>query len=69
MFFISREITLGEPPPQMMESIIDVGLWFMARISTIFKIKCIRMIVDYYHKLLLTGVISTGIMVCYLMVS
>jgi len=24
---------------------------------------------DYYHKLLLTGVISTGIMVCYLMVS
>jgi len=25
MFFISREITLGEPPPQMIESIIDVG--------------------------------------------
>jgi len=24
MFFISREITLGEPPPQMIESIIDV---------------------------------------------
>ena len=24
---------------------------------------------DYYHKLLCTGVISTGIMVCYLMVS
>ena len=24
---------------------------------------------DYYHKLLCTGIISTGIMVCYLMVS
>jgi len=29
MFFISREITLGEPPPQMIESIIDVLDWFI----------------------------------------
>jgi len=30
MFFISREITLGEPPPQKMECIVDLCDWFMS---------------------------------------
>jgi len=29
MFFISREITLGEPPPQPLECLVDVALWFI----------------------------------------
>ena len=37
MFFISREITLGEPPPQMMECIIDVLDWFIPEYPQFLK--------------------------------